>query len=88
MLLHRATAVMVLRYRFSSDTNTLLQVSHAICTPRSKIANKISGLFMGLFAGSILLSILYVAISAVSSLEVSYASFDKENGPAAQKKLF
>ncbi|MCJ1414700.1 hypothetical protein MMC32_001027 [Xylographa parallela] len=46
------------------------------------------GLFMGLFAGSILLSILYVAISVVSSLEVSYASFDKENGPAAQKKLF
>ncbi|MCJ1286626.1 hypothetical protein MMC26_005972 [Xylographa opegraphella] len=46
------------------------------------------GLFMGLFAGSLLLSILYVAISAVSSLQVSYASFDRENGPAAQKKLF
>ncbi|MCJ1296328.1 hypothetical protein MMC34_007894 [Xylographa carneopallida] len=46
------------------------------------------GLFMGLFAGSLLLSILYVAISAVSSLQVSYASFDRENGPTAQKKLF
>ena len=33
----------------------------------------------------ILLSILYVAISGVSSLQVSYAAFDKEVG-AAQKK--
>ncbi|MCJ1393728.1 hypothetical protein MMC18_006604 [Xylographa bjoerkii] len=46
------------------------------------------GLFMGLVVGLLLLSILYVAISAVSSLQVSYASFDRENGPAAQKKLF
>ena len=53
-----------------------------------ELANNNSGLFMGLFAGSLLLSILYVAISAVSSLQVSYASFDRENGPTAQKKLF
>ncbi|KAH6663670.1 BIG/ATPase V1 complex, subunit S1 [Halenospora varia] len=44
------------------------------------------GLFMGLLVSAILLSILYVGISAVSSLEVSYSAFDKENGPAAQKK--
>lgn len=43
---------------------------------------------MGLLVSFILLSILYVAIRGIASLEVSYAAFDKENGPAAagQKK--
>ena len=41
---------------------------------------------MGLLVSLILLSILYVGISAVASLQVSYAAFDKEMGPAAQKK--
>jgi Na+-transporting methylmalonyl-CoA/oxaloacetate decarboxylase gamma subunit len=41
---------------------------------------------MGLIVSFILLSILYVAVSGVSSLQVSYAAFDKENGPSAQKK--
>ena len=41
---------------------------------------------MGLLVSVILLSILYVGISAVASLQVSYAAFDKEMGPAAQKK--
>ena len=41
---------------------------------------------MGFLAGLLLLSILYVAISGVASLQVSYAAFDKEQGPAAQKK--
>ena len=41
---------------------------------------------MGLLTGTILLAILGVGISAVSSLKVSYAAFDKEMGPAAQKK--
>ncbi len=44
------------------------------------------GLFMGIIVTIILLSILYVGISAVSSLEVSYGAFDKEMGPAAHKK--
>jgi len=34
----------------------------------------------------ILLAILSVAVSAVSSLQVSYGAFDKEMGPAAHKK--
>ncbi|KAG4216702.1 hypothetical protein PC116_g34817 [Phytophthora cactorum] len=34
----------------------------------------------------ILLSILYGGIAAVASLEVPYGAFDKEMGPAAQKK--
>jgi hypothetical protein len=41
---------------------------------------------MGLLVSFLLLSILYVAISAVASLQVTYAAFDKENGPAAQRK--
>ncbi|KAI9739521.1 MAG: hypothetical protein M1834_006237 [Cirrosporium novae-zelandiae] len=44
------------------------------------------GIFMGLFVSFILLSILYIAITALSSLQVSYLAFDKEMGPAAQKK--
>ncbi|KAM0794331.1 BIG/ATPase V1 complex, subunit S1 [Usnea florida] len=44
------------------------------------------GLFMGLLVFFILLSILYVGINGVASLQVSYAAFDKEMGPAAQKK--
>jgi hypothetical protein len=44
------------------------------------------GLFMGLIVGLILISILGVGMSALGSLKVSYAAFDKEMGPAAQKK--
>ena len=44
------------------------------------------GLFMGFLVSFILLSILYVGIRGVASLQVSYAAFDKEMGPAAQKK--
>jgi len=41
---------------------------------------------MGIVITVPLLMILYVAISGVSSLQVSYAAFDQEMGPAAQKK--
>ncbi len=41
---------------------------------------------MGLLVGWLLLAILSVGINAVSSLQVSYGAFDKEMGPAAQKK--
>ena len=41
---------------------------------------------MGILITLPLLMILYVAISGVSSLQVSYAAFDREMGPAAQKK--
>lgn len=44
------------------------------------------GLYMGLLVTILLLSILYVGINGIASLEVSYAAFDKEMGPAAQKK--
>ncbi|ROW09004.1 hypothetical protein VMCG_02688 [Cytospora schulzeri] len=44
------------------------------------------GIFMGLVAVLLMLSILYVGLSAVSSLQVPYGAFDKEMGPAAQKK--
>ena len=40
---------------------------------------------MGLFVTILLLSILYVGVSAISGLEVSYMAFSKEMGPQAQK---
>ena len=43
-------------------------------------------LFMAIFAAVIMVSIAYVGITAIAGLEVSYAAFSKEMGPAAQKK--
>ncbi|KAL8968609.1 MAG: hypothetical protein Q9183_002380 [Haloplaca sp. 2 TL-2023] len=44
------------------------------------------GIFMGLLIMLPLFLILYVGISGVTSLQVTYAAFDKEMGPAAHKK--
>ncbi|KAI0885247.1 BIG1-domain-containing protein [Annulohypoxylon maeteangense] len=44
------------------------------------------GIFTALIAATILISILYVGLLGVASLEVPYGAFDKEMGPAAQKK--
>lgn len=41
---------------------------------------------MGFVGSIIMIAMLYVGLSAVSSLQVSYGAFDKEMGPAAQKK--
>lgn len=46
----------------------------------------ILGIFMGLLVAIPLLLLLYVAISGVASLQVSYAAFDKETGPASHGK--
>jgi len=43
-------------------------------------------IFSGLIVVIIMFSILGVGIRALSSLEVSYGAFDKDSGPAAQKK--
>lgn len=44
------------------------------------------GIFMGLIVSLPLFLILYVGISAVGSLQVSYAAFDREMGPQMAKK--
>ncbi|KAI1335199.1 ER protein BIG1 [Xylariaceae sp. FL0016] len=44
------------------------------------------GIFVGLIATIVLMSILYAGVSAVASLDVSYGAFDKDMGPSAQKK--
>ncbi|KAK5943244.1 hypothetical protein PMZ80_004251 [Knufia obscura] len=44
------------------------------------------GIFMGGFVSLILLSILYVGVSALSSLQVTYGAFDKDQGQLAAKK--
>ena len=41
---------------------------------------------MALFATIVLLAILTAGLKALASLEVSVGAFDKEMGPAAQKK--
>lgn len=41
---------------------------------------------MALITLVIVLAILTVGLKALASLEVSYGAFDKEMGPAAQKK--
>ena len=45
-----------------------------------------TGIFMGFLVGFLLLSILYVAVSAVASLQVTYAAFDKDQSQSASKK--
>lgn len=74
------------RDRCLSDISSLRRVSSFISTLYSIETHVFAGLFMGLVVGLLLFSILYVGISAVSSIQVSYAAFDKEMGPAAQKK--
>ena len=44
------------------------------------------GIFMGLVVSLLLLVILWVGVSAIAGLEVSYMAFSKEMGPAAQNK--
>lgn len=57
--------------------------------PRQIIRAKLSaGIFMVIITVIVLLSILGVGLRALASLEVSYGAFDKDMGPAAQKKQF
>jgi len=44
------------------------------------------GIFMGVSVFLLLFMILYVGITAVASLQVSYFAFSKEMGPSQQKK--
>ena len=44
------------------------------------------GIFMGLLIMLPLFLILYVGVSGMGSLQVTYAAFDREMGPAAHKK--
>lgn len=41
---------------------------------------------MGFLGAVIMFAMLWAGLSAVASLQVSYGAFDKEMGPAAQKK--
>lgn len=41
---------------------------------------------MGLFVFFILLMLMYVGVSALASLQVTYGAFDKEQGQLAAKK--
>jgi hypothetical protein len=60
-----------------------LSLHHA--TNHTNIAGY-AGIIMGLVATLVLGSILTVGLKALASLEVSYGAFEKDQGPAAQKK--
>lgn len=44
------------------------------------------GIFMGFMASFLCIIILYIALSAISSLQVPYAAFEKDTSAAVQKK--
>lgn len=48
--------------------------------------NDAAGLFMGFFAAIVLLSLLWVGLTGLSSLQVTYGAFEKEQGQLAGKK--
>lgn len=48
--------------------------------------NHFPGIFMGLIASFFFFLILYIGISALTSLEVSYAAFEKDTSSTVQKK--
>jgi hypothetical protein len=60
--------------------------SHSLVCLRACLLIHGLGIFMSLITLILLLSILGVGLRALSSLEVSYGAFDKDMGPAAQKK--
>ncbi|KAL2176363.1 BIG/ATPase V1 complex, subunit S1 [Thermothelomyces heterothallicus CBS 202.75] len=71
-------ALEVLVRESSNSTNNLpLFEKYQFFTP---------GIFMSFIVLAVLLSILSVGLKALASLQVSYGAFDKEMGPAAQKK--
>jgi len=43
-------------------------------------------IFMGYIAFVVMIAILYIGLTMIGGIEVSYAAFEKEAGPAAQKK--
>jgi len=53
---------------------------------RYLMTDMFAGIFMGLSVALLLLVILYVALSAISGLEVSYMAFSKEMKPNSQQK--
>jgi hypothetical protein len=74
------------KYQFFTPGLCPFPVPSAIQSLRLGHADKDIAVFMGLLTLIIVLSILGAGLKALSSLEVSYGAFDKDMGPAAQKK--
>ncbi|KAI9924106.1 hypothetical protein ASPWEDRAFT_38501 [Aspergillus wentii DTO 134E9] len=64
-------------YRVDSASNKSLFQEYQYFTP---------GIFMGLIASFFFVAVLYVGFSALTSLQVPYAAFEKDTSPNAQKK--
>lgn len=86
------------KYQFltpGKSSPTLLSLTHAanaeakaagLATQADTNALYLSAIFMGLSVSLLLFAILYVGVSAIAGLEVSYMAFSKEMGPGAQNK--
>lgn len=71
----------------SRNTSSFLRVrTSETSTPITLHLTATTGIFMGVSVSIVLFLILYVGVTAVAGLEVSYYAFSKEMGPAAQKK--
>jgi len=73
------------KYQFL-NTGVLAQSARSHRSVQSADLSNPLGIFMGLLVSTILFLILYVGVSAIANLEVSYFAFSKEMGPAAQRK--
>lgn len=51
---------------------------------KENATNSSPGIFMGAIALFMFLTVLYIALSALLSLKVSYASFEKDTAPGSQ----
>ena len=69
------------KYQFLSPGKSFHQ--HSVKPSTNSIY---SGIFMGLTISLLLFVMLWIAVSAIAGLEVSYMAFSKEMGPAAQNK--
>lgn len=69
------------KYQFLSPGKSCSRISNWI-----RLLIAFPGIFMGLSVSLLLVVILWVGVSAISGLEVSYMAFSKEMGPAAQNK--
>lgn len=70
------------KYQFFNSGTSKVKADHLLYM----MTNRRAGIFMGLSVALLLLVILYVALSAISGLEVSYMAFSKEMNPNSQKK--
>jgi hypothetical protein len=82
----RHIAVLHLTSHYSKSINISHQVRASSAEFYGLRGLTSTGLFMGLMATFVFLIILYVGFSALASLQVPYAAFEKDTSANVQKK--